>query len=71
MNTVTPWRDHLLLSAGERARPLIDPFGDAREQGQHPLEVLDDRLAVRPGVSAHQQIFAHAHQREDAARLRD
>jgi hypothetical protein len=58
-----------MLAAGEHARALIDPFGDAREKRQHSVEVLGNRLAVGSSVSAHQQIFAHAHHREDSARF--
>ena len=63
-------RDHLLFAAGQCARSLGDPFGDAREEFQHPFIILPDRGLVAAAIGAHQQVLAHGHRREQTPRFR-
>jgi hypothetical protein len=60
---------HLLLAARQRAAALLAPLGEAREHGEHALEVvLEVRRAGDGGT--HLQVLVDAHAREDAPALR-
>jgi hypothetical protein len=62
-----PHRDHLLLSAGERARKLAPALVDDGEQGVHALVVLG--VASTMQVCAHLQVLEDRHRAEEAAIL--
>jgi hypothetical protein len=59
---------HLLLTARQRAGHLGDALLQAREQREHPLQVLGD-AAVAPEECAHHEILADAEAIEDPAAL--
>ena len=60
---------HLLFAAGERARALALPFGEARKNREHLAAV---GLATRPAaaIGAEIEILAHGHVGENAPALR-
>ena len=63
---------HLLLTAGERARQLLGALAQDGKGLADPLDVSGDRRPVRlPAVGAHEEIFVHRHLSEDPAALRD
>ena len=62
-------RQHLLLSAGEQAGVLGSALTQDGEVVVHTFDVLGDTLTVLAGVGAHQQVVAHAQQREHFASL--
>ena len=59
---------HLLLAARHRAAPLVDPLLEAREQDEHPFEVLVE-IGELVDRRAHLQVFVDRHAREDAPAL--
>ena len=61
---------HLLLTAGERARDLPAALLQTRKEPVYPLTVGLQRPR-RGGVGAHVQVFLHGHAREDPAALGD
>ncbi len=61
---------HLLLAAGHRARLLLAPLVQAREELEDALDVGLEVLPVGALERAHLEVLAHGHAREDAAALR-
>ena len=64
-------REHLLLTAGERAGALAAPLGETRE---HLVRVLDRRLALvgrADPAHRHAQVLLHREAGEDPATLGD
>jgi hypothetical protein len=59
----------LLLAAGQRAAALTDALFQAREQGEHALQIGFVFARLADG-RAHLQVFEHSHARENAAALR-
>src|SRR6185295_17254895 len=65
-----PDRQHLLLTARQRAGPLLGPRGQHREVLGDHLQVLRDPVGVAAGVGAHAQVLADREEREHLAALR-
>jgi hypothetical protein len=58
--------NHLLFAAGKRPRELTLPLLQPRKALEYAIEVLL-KLGLLAKISAHQQIFAHAHPGEHTA----
>ena len=63
-------REHLLLAARERARALVAPFKQAREELGNAFGRPRLRASVTPGAAGHLEVLVHREFPEDAPVLR-
>ena len=63
-------RQHLLLTAGQRARDLPQPLAQPRKQSEHPVAAAFELRGVAQQIGAELEVFGDRHRGEDAAAFR-